>query len=72
MIPLSLSASITNEISPFCKYLTPPCTSLVLLDDVPFAKSFFSNKTVLNPLFAASIAIPKPEDPPPMIAISQS
>jgi hypothetical protein len=44
---------------------------LVLREDVPFAKSNFSTSSVLNPLEAASTAIPSPVAPPPMMQMSQ-
>jgi len=46
--------------------------SLVLLLDVPFAKSDCSSNKVLNPRLAASTAIPKPVAPPPIIIRSHS
>src|SRR4030095_12025761 len=55
-----------------CRYRTPPCTNLVLRDEVPFAKSYFSNNTVLYPLEAASTAMPNPVAPPPIMQISHS
>ena len=63
MMPRSFKASITSLILPCCRYLTPPCTSLVEREDVPLAKSYFSNNTVLYPRDAASTAIPSPEAP---------
>jgi hypothetical protein len=42
----------------------------VLREDVPFAKSNFSTSRVLNPLEAASTAIPRPVAPPPIMQMS--
>ena len=49
---------------------SPPCTSLVLLDDVPDAKSSRSTKATLSPLVAASRATPVPVAPPPITRMS--
>lgn len=69
-IPRSFKASITSFMLPCCRYRTPPCTNFVLREEVPFAKSNFSTNRVLNPLVAASTAIPKPVAPPPMMQMS--
>lgn len=55
----------------FCRYLTPPCISFVLLLEVPLAKSSPSISAVFKPLVAASKAQPDPVAPPPIIITSK-
>ena len=71
IIPLSLNASITNDNSPFLRYLKPPCTSFVLLEEVPFPKSYSSINRTFRPLLHASNATPNPLAPPPITMRSQ-
>lgn len=78
ILALSCNASFTilycsksSCIIAFCKYLTPPWMSFVLLLEVPLAKSSPSIKAVLRPLVAASRAQPAPVAPPPMMTTSK-
>ncbi len=48
----------------------PPCTSRDERLDVPLAKSSFSSRATRHPRIAASLAIPHPVIPPPMMSRS--